>query len=116
MTAPKPDFREYRSQEIRVSDLTVDGDLISDARFDHCELIGPAVLALLDEVTMTDPKFDAPGPEALFWPVEKGRIVMGAVGLLRVEFVACTFTRIGLAVLRSQMDDLTAGINAGPPQ
>jgi hypothetical protein len=99
---------------IRLADLTVTQDVISDVRFEQCQIIGPAVLAVLDKVSFLHSAFDAPDASALFWPLPPEReIVMGAIGVQRVEFFACQFSKIGLAVPEDRMEQFLQGFGAG---
>lgn len=76
---------------------------IQDVRFENCTLIGPAVLAGLQDVVMSGCVFEAPF-DVLFWIVPDSRTaVAGAVGLVRVEFYSCRFQDIGLTVSESNL-------------
>ncbi|WP_375430490.1 hypothetical protein [uncultured Friedmanniella sp.] len=110
MTTPHPGTREYRNQTVRITDLAVVEDLIVDVRFENCEIIGPAVLALLDGLVMNSCVFDSDGPEQLFWVVPDERpSVIGAIGLQRTEFYSCRFRKIGLAVPASRLEEIRSG-------
>lgn len=111
-TPPHPGTREYRSQVVRISDLTVTTDLLEDLTFENCVVTGPAVLGLLEEVTIANCNFDAPDANALFWPVPDSRpIVMGIVAVRRVGFFSCRFERIGLAAPEAALPELQRGFN-----
>lgn len=115
MATSLPGTREYRNQIVRVAELTVLEDVIHDVRFENCQIVGPAVLALVDNVTISGAGFDAPGPEALLWPIPPTRTaVMGAVGLVNVEFLSCRFQRIGLAIPEQQLPEALAGFGLSP--
>lgn len=112
MSSPHPGTREYRNQTVRITDLTVTDDLLADLRFENCTIIGPAVLALIDDVVLSNCGFDAPGADAVFWPVAPNRqIVIGAIGLVRVEFYSCRFMRIGIAAIEDTLPELLKGFN-----
>lgn len=113
MNAPHPGTREYRNQAIRLADLTVTEDLLVDLQFEHCEIIGPAVLAILENVTLAGCRFDAPNETALLWLIPTGRdVIMGAVGARRVEFFSCKFTRVGLAIPEVNLEDFKRGFGS----
>jgi hypothetical protein len=93
----RPFDSPYRNQLVRIADHTVVADLIEDLRFENCEIVGPAVLAVLDGNTFNGCGFEGDA-DAVIWEVEPDRRVIGAVGLRRVEFYGCSFKRIGLAM------------------
>lgn len=110
VVTPHPGTREYRNQMVRIAELTVLEDVIHEVRFENCEIVGPAVLGLVHNVNVIGCAFDAPGPDALFWPIPEARgAVMGAVGLVNVEFSSCRFRRIGIAVPEAQLPEMTQG-------
>jgi len=96
--APLVGDREFRNQVVRIADLTVNIALLEGYQFSNCRIIGPAVLGLLDGVTITNCGWDAPGIDAVFWevPPERGPVV-GAVGVANCTFSNCSFTLIGVA-------------------
>lgn len=111
-TPPHPGTREYRSQVVRVSDLTVTTDVLEDLTFENCVITGPAVLGILEEVTIANCTFDAPDDDALFWPVPNSRpVVMGIVAVRRVGFFSCRFERIGLAVPEEGLSEFRDGFD-----
>ena len=104
---PHPGTREYRNQTVRITDLAVTADLLEDLRFENSIIIGPAILGLVEAVSLVNCGFDAPGFDAMFWPVPQSRgAVMGVIGLKRVEFYSCRFQRIGFAVPEDDMPRL----------
>ncbi len=99
VTEPHPAVREYRNQAVRLADLTVTQDVLEHLRFENCMIIGPAILGLLDNLTMIDCGFDAPGPEAVLWKVDRDRgPVVGVIAVRDCAFYSCTFQRVGFAV------------------
>jgi hypothetical protein len=107
---PHPGTREYRHQLVRISDLVVTEDLITDVRFENCQIIGPAVLVLLENTVVNRCQFDTEGADQLFWIVPSTRpSVIGAIGLKGVEFYACRFQRIGIAVPEGREDAFRKG-------
>lgn len=108
-----PDVTEYRNAIVRISDLTVLSDVIEDTQFHNCEIVGPVVFVILEDVMISNSGFDSPGPDALFWPVDKSRRqVMGAVGLSRVTFESCQFRRVGLAAQREHIEGMLKGFGS----
>jgi hypothetical protein len=114
VATPHPATREYRNELVRIAELTVLEDVIHDVRFVNCEIVGPAVLGLIDNVTISGCGFDAPGSDALFWPLPASRgAVMGAVGLANVEILSCRFRRIGLAIPEERLPEMIEAFGFG---
>jgi hypothetical protein len=90
--------RSFRNQVLRISDLVVHNSMLQGYDFTHCRIIGPAVLAPLNDVSIVHCTWDAPGFDAIFWevPPERGPVV-GAVGVVDCTFSNCRFELIGIA-------------------
>jgi hypothetical protein len=89
---------KFRDDVIRIAELTVNTFLLEDLEFSNCRIIGPAVLAILDNVSIIGCRWDAPGFEALFWEVAPTRpVVVGAVGVRNTTFANCSFENVGVA-------------------
>jgi hypothetical protein len=100
-----PELR--RREVVRLAELAAKSSSIEDVEFDDCELLGPAVVAPLENLTIDGSNFDAP-PEALFIEVEDGRYVVGVIALrnvtirnCRIRNVAILGTRESIAAFRS---------------
>jgi hypothetical protein len=108
-----PSDRTYRNQTLRLADLVVLDDVIEDVTFENCELVGPAVIVLLDGSNFQRNTFTVPSMETALWHVPDGQeVVVGAVGLLRTTVVGCVLRRIGLAVLPGQEEILRAAFTS----
>lgn len=98
---PMPPIRgdgKFRDEIVRIAELTVNEALLENLEFSNCRIIGPAVLALLNDNTLISCRFDAPDLNALYWVVPPDRpIVMGAVGVRGCTFSNCSFDQIGFA-------------------
>lgn len=90
--------RTYKNEVVRIAELTVNTSAIEGLEFSNCRIIGPAILALLDHVTVTHCTWDAPGLDAVFWevPPERGPVV-GVVGVSNCIFSNCVLENIGVA-------------------
>ncbi len=88
----------YRNEVIRIAELTVNSSLLEDLEFSNCRIIGPAILALLNNVTLAGCGWEGPGLDAIFWEVspERGPVI-GAVGVKNCTFSNCTFEQVGVA-------------------
>jgi len=104
--------RQYRNDVVRVADLTVNTDHIEGYQFSNCRIVGPAILALLGDVTLVGSSFDAPGLDAIFWEVNPERgVVVGAVGVRDCTFSNCAFEMIGIAGPPDMRAALEQGFN-----
>lgn len=90
--------RQFRNEVVRIAELTVNTSSIENYEFSNCRIIGPAILALLGNVTIEHCGWDAPSLEAIFWevPLARGPVV-GAVGVRGCTFSSCHFELIGIA-------------------
>jgi len=48
------DIGVYRDQSVRLGDLAALEDLLTGLTFENCEIVGPAVVALLGDTKVTD--------------------------------------------------------------
>lgn len=96
-----PGDRHYRSQMIRLSDLTVTEDIIRGVTFENCTLVGPAVVVLLGTTSLQRATIDG-DTEGALWPIGARERVLGAIGLADCVVVGCRFQRIGFAVPETQ--------------
>lgn len=106
--------RKFRNVTVRIADLTVLTAEIEGYEFWGCRIIGPAVLGLVDGVTITGCQFDAPGLDAVFWevPISRGPVV-GAVSVRNCMFSGCRFEMIGIAAAPEARAMLESGFSEG---
>jgi hypothetical protein len=100
--------RSFRNQLLRISDLVVHTSVLEGYEFLHCRIVGPAILAPLNNVSLLHCSWDAPGVDAIFWevPPERGPVV-GVIGVVNCAFSNCRFELIGIAGppgLRAQLE------------
>lgn len=109
--------RHVRGEVLRLADLTVNTDIIEGYQFSNCRLIGPAVIALLEDVTITHCTWGTPNLEAMFWevPPTRGDLVVGAIGVRDCLFSNCQFEMIGVAGPPEMRSKLEQGFSAEPP-
>lgn len=101
-----PGDRTYRNQLVRISDLAVTEDVISDVVFENCILDGPAVLLFLGEISLVGNTLIG-NLDSILWTIQPGRDqVVGAIGMLNVQLVQCRLQRLGIAVLEQEMDEM----------
>lgn len=85
---------EHLNEVVFLPALAVTGPVIDGRRFENCRIVGPAMLALLEQVTVQG--CDLGGSvEQILVEVAPDRQVVGAIGLRRCEFTRCTFEGIG---------------------
>lgn len=106
--------RDFYSQVVRVSDLAVTGPVIEGYTFENCLVLGPAVVAVLSDVSfessqwVTDP---GESSESLWWEVDEGHRV-GAIGIRNCSFVGCVFQGVGFAGTKETIAILREGISS----
>jgi hypothetical protein len=110
VTATHPGDRTYRNQTLRLTDLAVVDDVIEGVTFENCELVGPAVLALLEGTRFSGNTFAVPSLASALWAPQGQDTIVGAIGLRACTVIGCSLRRIGLAVLPGQESILRGGI------
>lgn len=81
---------------VRIADLADDStSLISHRQFVDAEIRGPAVLALLNGVSMVSCGFDG-SFDAIIIVVPDGSTKVGVIGLEQVSFLRCRFRNVAL--------------------
>ncbi|EHB45756.1 hypothetical protein MycrhDRAFT_6504 [Mycolicibacterium rhodesiae JS60] len=101
------------NRAIRIADLTVVSDLIQGVRFENCNIIGPAVIGLLDRTVLQDSAIDG-DTDAVLWDLGDRVHVIGAVGLMDCIISNCRLQRIGFAVPRHMRQKFMEGLNIAP--
>jgi hypothetical protein len=101
--------RETR-EIIRLVDRVGADSLIKNALFENAVLVGPVVLALLDNVRIEGCVFDSP-PEVLFIDVgPEPRSVSGVVGIRDAAFLNCEFRNIGIIGPTESIEHMKKGL------
>lgn len=100
----------------RIADVVGIDSTVRDATFENTLLVGPAVLAPIGNVTISDCSFggDPGAPDALFIEVPEGKRVMGVVALVNVTFRRCRFENVALLATRDNIDRWRQTITPGP--
>lgn len=95
---------------IYLMDLLAPGakPIISNRTIEDCEIRGPAMVALLGLVTITESSFDG-DVDSLFVEVADKRIILGAIGLQNCVFRRCRFAQIGILGTREQIEKAKQG-------
>jgi hypothetical protein len=99
---------------VRIVDKAGLDSAIENALFENSLIVGPAVLAPLDRVTIQDCRFDGP-PETIFIEVPEGRKVMGVIGLRNTTFRKCEFRNIAIMGTPKAVREFRKGF-PGPSQ
>lgn len=88
---------------------------IEHAKIQGMVLTGPAVLAVIDNVHISNSQFDLDGAprEALFIEVAAGTPLLGCIGLEDVVIDACEFRNVAFIGTHEQIEILRAGIRGG---
>ena len=101
---------QFRNQIVRIAELTVTSGWIENTTFSNCQIIGPAVLVLQDNVNINHCDFEAE-IDAMFWEIPSARdVVVGAVGVRNCEFSRCVFKAVGFAGPPELRDQFAQGL------
>lgn len=71
-------------------------DKLVGFEFVNCLIIGPAIIAVLDRVSLVNNTFEGE-PSSILWEIPLHKTVLGPVGVTDCSFTNCTFRAIGLA-------------------
>lgn len=86
--------------------------IIEGRKFEDVLIEGPAILAPLEDVTMTHNSFDA-DPDSIFLAVPEGRSLVGVIGLKGVTFTRCEFRNVAIAGTAAAVAAWREGIAGG---
>jgi len=87
--------------------------LIENETFENALIVGPAVLAPLERVTIEGCLFDGT-PESIFIEVPEGRRVLGVIGLRNTAFRKCEFRNIAILGTAKSVKGFRKGFMAAP--
>lgn len=82
--------------------------------FQNCHLVGPAVLGLMDEISLVGATIEI----AQLWTVDRNRPYSGGIELNRCRIEGCTFENVGFAApaeILSRIYYLPSAPNGGTP-
>jgi len=85
----------YKDEVVRLTDLFTATSEIDGLKFSRCLLVGPAVVAFLDDVTLVNNNFAAP-PGGLTIEVEADRALVGVLALRNAELTDCRLENVGI--------------------
>lgn len=83
---------------LRIYDVQRSNDVIvSDRVFEDCDILGPAIVGAIDEVTMLDEcEWGVPSLDArVYWKASPGQQLVGIIGLQRCVLRRCRFFNVG---------------------
>jgi len=82
--------------------------IVSNRTIEDCEIHGPAMVILLNEVVIASSSFEGDA-NSLFVEVPEKRIVFGAIGLQNCLIRRCRFIAIGIIGTREQIERAKKG-------
>lgn len=97
---------------VRLVDRVGVDSVIRDTTFQDALIVGPAVIALLERVTMENCSFDG-DPDSLFIEIEPNRGVIGVVGLVNTTFRGCRLQNIGIIGTRDAIEVMRSELLRG---
>jgi hypothetical protein len=87
---------------------------IEHKSYERALIFGPAVIALLGNVSFVNGSF-AGHPDAMFIEVPEKKWVQGVIGLQDVTFTDCRFENIAIIGPRDLIEQLRSEIGSPPP-
>lgn len=112
----KSQMYKHTDQTIRITDLATTNPVVSDHEFTNCVISGPAVIAPIQQTTISNCSLGGPSDEIL-WPMppSKSGRVFGAVGLVNCTFERCRFEGIGFAGTPEFLDQMRTSLLGTQP-
>lgn len=99
---------QHHNESVRLLDLVaVDANMtswLSDHEFTDCEIVGPAVLILAEDVAFRENSMSP----AQFWEIRLGRPYTGGIGTRNCQFLRCSFRDVGIAADRATIESFFA--------
>lgn len=97
--------KRYVDEDVRITDLFADADVLTGYTFRDCRIVGPAVILIEGEAMLDGNRFDVDGePLGMLWLKPAARKLHGVVTFRSSEFFDCEFRRIGLASTKDVLD------------
>lgn len=90
--------------------LALSDGCLKNRRFQKCQMMGPAVLVPVRNVSISGNHFGGP-PQSVVWAIPDKSIVIGAIGLVDCVFVECTFQNVAFAAPAEIVDDVRKGLS-----
>lgn len=104
----------FESEVVRLADLAIVRQILDGYEFRDCLLMGPAVVVMMDNITLNDCNLGGPDLPALFWLIEENREnIVGAIGFTNSTFEGCQFQMVGFAGKEDLRAKLTADLEQG---
>jgi len=95
-----PNDKWYDAKVVYLTDLldrAVQPPLLTGFTFVGCQVLGPAVVTLLDAGTLQGCRFDVRNIEEMLFEVPEGATKTGIVGLANCTFENCEIRAVGIA-------------------
>jgi hypothetical protein len=105
---------QTQQEQVRLVDLAGTESVITRQTIEDKLLVGPAVLAPIDSITLEQNIFEVENPEDLFILVPDGKTVMGVIGLKEVTFRRCTFRDVGIVGTAATLNLIRQGFKLPP--
>ena len=103
----------YRNERVYITELALGENIIQGKTFDHCEIIGPAIIGFGTTTIMNDCEADVPDSQFLIYATEAKRS-SGLILLTDCIFKNCAFRRISVLVSPKQKNIVEQGITNEP--
>lgn len=103
----------HRNELVRITDLATTSDVIDGHDFESCHLVGPAVVAPLDNVHLEHNEI-AGSLDALLLELPESTQQIGIIGLRNVTIRRCRLERIGIAGTPQFVMEFKFGSDSSP--
>jgi hypothetical protein len=101
---------DFEREVVRIALVAGDECTVTDMTFDGCDIKGPAVLFLREDVGFVGSNFRG-NADALLWEIPPERTqIIGAIEVARCKFNGCTFEGVGFAGPREFTEMMRASV------
>jgi hypothetical protein len=107
--------RTVRGETLYLAQVAIPKDYIHDYQFEDCNLLGPAIIALMGEVAFISTSFEGPSLEAMAWEVPENTVRIGAIAVSRCRFLRCRITGVGIAGTAETLEHFLANVRTQNP-
>ncbi len=98
-----------RSQVVRLADVALTTSAVQNRVFVECLILGPAVVAPLEALTISGCSFDGTSESMFLLLPEEQNTVMGVIALYNAHFYDCRFQNVAILGKAAALEQFRQG-------
>lgn len=103
---------EFENEIVRLPDLAIASDILEGLTFKNCMVVGPAVIAPVGALNLSDMVFSASIEEMLILAPETRVLPKGVIGIKDCSFEGCRFDRLSIMADEPVLERLRNLVNS----